>query len=261
VLNCDVVVKLCADDPERLRIIDLRGVSCREADIYDEASRLSRFALDRHIRHSNPITQTRLPPPATLQVCTVIKENMMRQQCSIGVLLLDAKRHLDTITQTLSSSNRLANVYRDQGEYKEAGVLYQRALAGRNQVLGPDHPDTLVSTSNFAVLYSEQSKYDETAVLHQHVFARRQKALRHDHPDTLKSANYLAIVYVGQGKYDEAAVLYQLAFGGRKKVLGPDHPDTLKSAENLAHSYRHLRKYDEAAALDRHLAAHKNPVL
>jgi tetratricopeptide (TPR) repeat protein len=45
--------------------------------------------------------------------------------------------HLDTA----SSLNNLAWLYQQQGKYAEAQPLYQRALAIREQQLGPDHPD------------------------------------------------------------------------------------------------------------------------
>ena len=53
---------------------------------------------------------------------------------------------------TLLSMNNLAGLYKGQGRYKEAEVLFGHALAKRERVLGPDHPDTLVSLNNLARL-------------------------------------------------------------------------------------------------------------
>ena len=40
-----------------------------------------------------------------------------------------------------------------QGKYEQAESLYERALAIREQQLGPEHPDTATSLNNLAVLY------------------------------------------------------------------------------------------------------------
>ena len=38
-----------------------------------------------------------------------------------------------------------------QGKYAEAGPLYERSLAIREKVLGPDHPDVATSLNNLAI--------------------------------------------------------------------------------------------------------------
>ncbi len=44
----------------------------------------------------------------------------------------------------------LASVYREQGRYKEAEQLYERALKGSEEQLGLEHPDTLRTVQNLA---------------------------------------------------------------------------------------------------------------
>jgi len=41
---------------------------------------------------------------------------------------------------TLGTVENLASVYAHQGRYKEAEQLYERALKGREEQLGPEHP-------------------------------------------------------------------------------------------------------------------------
>jgi Tfp pilus assembly protein PilF len=52
-------------------------------------------------------------------------------------------------------------MYREQGQVEEAEEMYQRALAGYEKVLGPDHTSTLNIVTNFGVLYSDQGKLKE----------------------------------------------------------------------------------------------------
>ena len=55
-----------------------------------------------------------------------------------------------TTPSTLDSRNNLASAYQAAGRAAEAIPLYERTLADRERVLGPDHPDTLPSRNNLA---------------------------------------------------------------------------------------------------------------
>lgn len=47
----------------------------------------------------------------------------------------------------------LGDLYSDQGKLKEAEEMYQRALAGYEKALGPNHTSTLDTVNNLGVLY------------------------------------------------------------------------------------------------------------
>ena len=47
-----------------------------------------------------------------------------------------------------------------QGNYDEAGRLYERSRAIREETLGPDHPDVAQSLNNQAQLLREQVRPD-----------------------------------------------------------------------------------------------------
>ena len=55
----------------------------------------------------------------------------------------------------LMTVQNLAGVYRDQGRYSEAEQLFRRALEGREEKLGPKHPDTLKTVDNLAGVYRD----------------------------------------------------------------------------------------------------------
>ena len=69
-------------------------------------------------------------------------------------------------------------LYYEQGKYEQAQPLLQRALAIREQQLGPDHPDTAQSLNSLAVLYYEQGKYELCEPLLQRSIAIREQQLR-----------------------------------------------------------------------------------
>jgi hypothetical protein len=47
---------------------------------------------------------------------------------------------------------------RESAQYEQAEPLYQRALAIREQVFGPNHPETVVIRENYASLKEKMNK-------------------------------------------------------------------------------------------------------
>lgn len=55
--------------------------------------------------------------------------------------------------------------------------MYQRALAGYERALGPDHTSTLDSRHCLATLYCEQNKLDQAESIHQQLLVGYEAAL------------------------------------------------------------------------------------
>jgi tetratricopeptide (TPR) repeat protein len=127
-----------------------------------------------------------------------------------------------------------ARLYQREGRYADAEPLYQRSLAIREKVLGPDHPDVATSLNNLAGLYQSERRYDDAEPLYQRSLAIREKVLGPDHPDVATSLNNLARLYRIESRYADAMPLYQRELAIREKVLGPDHPDVATLLNNLA---------------------------
>ncbi|HEY6252399.1 MAG TPA: tetratricopeptide repeat protein [Candidatus Angelobacter sp.] len=157
--------------------------------------------------------------------------------------------------------NQAAFYLVERARYTEAESLYRRALAIREKVLGPEHPDTALSLNNLATLYDDQGKYEEAAPLHRRSLAIREKVLGPEHPHTALSLNNLAEHYRTQGKYEEAEHLYLRALQIDEKALGRDHPDTAVDLNNLAALYYGQSKYAEAEPLYRRSLAISEKVL
>ncbi|MCJ1231793.1 hypothetical protein MMC12_008472 [Toensbergia leucococca] len=147
------------------------------------------------------------------------------------------------------STSLFASCYQFSGRYDDAEELYKRALAGREEQLGPDHPDTLGTVENLAIVYRNKGRYDDAEELYKRALAGNEEQLGPDHPDTLRTVQNLANVYSNKGRYDDAEELYKRALAGREEQLGPDHPDTLGTVENLAIVYRNKGRYDDAEEL------------
>src|SRR5438067_420926 len=62
-----------------------------------------------------------------------------------------------------------AGFYLAQGRYIEAEKLYERALAGREERLGPKHPDTLGTVHGLANFFRGQGRLDEARSLQERI--------------------------------------------------------------------------------------------
>ena len=122
----------------------------------------------------------------------------------------------------------------NNGCYLDAESLLQRALEGRERVLGPEHPDTLTSVDNLAVLLESTGDYVQAEPLYRRALEGYERVLGPEHPHTLASVNNLALLLESTGDYVQAEALYRRALEGRERVLGPEHPSTLVSVNNLA---------------------------
>ncbi|KAN0068322.1 HET domain containing protein [Elaphomyces granulatus] len=140
----------------------------------------------------------------------------------------------------------LGVLYRNQGKLDEAEKMYQRALQGKEKVLGPDHTSTLSTVNSLGLLYANQGKLDEAEKMYQRALQGKEKARGPDHTSTLTTVNNLGLLYANQGKLDEAEKMYQRALQGTEKVLGPDHTSTLNTVGNLGNLYADQGKLDEA---------------
>ena len=61
--------------------------------------------------------------------------------------------------------HNLAVLYQAQGRYGEAELLLKRALAARERVLGPEHPETLRTVGSLGCLYHFQGRFSEAEPL------------------------------------------------------------------------------------------------
>jgi tetratricopeptide (TPR) repeat protein len=73
--------------------------------------------------------------------------------------------------------------------------VFEQALAGRERVLGADHPDTLSSQNNLALAYQEAGRVAEAIALFEQTLAAFAAVLGPDHPKTLISRANLASAY------------------------------------------------------------------
>lgn len=69
--------------------------------------------------------------------------------------------------------------------------MFQRALAGYEKALGPDHTSTLGTINNLEGLYRGQGKMVEAKEMYWRALAGKEKALSPDHTSTLSTDTVL----------------------------------------------------------------------
>ncbi len=181
---------------------------------------------------------------------------IMRRLLAIALVLLfgadlslaQGNTNEDKLREAKRLSDRTLILYND-GQYKQALPLLEKALQLRTEALGEKHPDTLTSLNNLAEAYVAIGRPAEALALHEKALWLRTEILGEKHPITLVSLDNLAKVYDALGRHVEALPLNVKALRFRTETLGEKHPDTLSSLNNLANTYYYLGRPAEALAL------------
>jgi tetratricopeptide (TPR) repeat protein len=128
---------------------------------------------------------------------------------------------------------RAGGYFHGRGTFSVARTLKERALAIREKVLGPEHPDTATSLNNLALVIKDQGDLTGARPLYERALAIREKVLGPEHENTALSLNNLGVLIENQGDLAGARPLLKRALAINEKVLGAEHPDTATSLNNL----------------------------
>ncbi len=135
------------------------------------------------------------------------------------------------------------------GFHPQSQSLHLQALAIRELIFGPEHPDVADSLNYLAMLARHQDDYAQAEEFHRKALAIREKTLGPDHPATLQSLNNLGVLYRNRGKFEQAEPLLERALNIRERTLGSEHPNTLMTFLNLAKLYAEQHKHEQAEQL------------
>lgn len=152
--------------------------------------------------------------------------------------------------ETQRSLDRLAVVYRLQGQYAKAEPLRQELLHVRERLLGDNHPDTLDAMNNLALLY----RYEGKNALAEPLYIRAVEGIRLRklvNAQSVGTESNLAQLYNDEGKYAEAEKLFEEALAGAPSAYGPDAPGTFTIMNNLALLYSDQGQLARAEQLQR----------
>jgi hypothetical protein len=145
------------------------------------------------------------------------------------------------------------------GNYDEAVLNYEIALAIQEHVFGK-YDELVASTlSDLASFYQDQGEYEKAEPLFERALEIRERKLGADHPHVRRSLSELASVYELQEKHSEAEPLLERALANKQKAVGADHPLVAMLRERLAGVYAAQGKTQALAALKQGLAPTVEP--
>ncbi|PQE15996.1 kinesin light chain protein [Rutstroemia sp. NJR-2017a WRK4] len=137
-------------------------------------------------------------------------------------------------TYLLGIMRNQADELERQGRYNAAERMYRLVLQQKENLLGPEHPDTISCMASLAYVLEKEGRYKAAEQMERDTLRLSQKVLGPRHPNTLSSIDRLAVILDGQGRFKAAERIDQHVLELRKNVLGSEHPDTLRSVRTMA---------------------------
>ncbi|KAF7503766.1 hypothetical protein GJ744_003308 [Endocarpon pusillum] len=176
----------------------------------------------------------------------LLQRRLLQHATRLEHFIVDGKVDGDGMDWIL---HNLGILYSDQGKLAEAEAMYNRALQGKEEALGPKHLSTLHTVNNLGLLYADQGKLADAEAMCNRGLQGFEEALGLRHISTLGLVHNLGNLYKDQGKLAEAEAMYNRALQGCEEVLGLKHTLTLLTINNLGVLYADQGKLAEAEAM------------
>ncbi|THX00042.1 purine and uridine phosphorylase [Aureobasidium pullulans] len=167
-------------------------------------------------------------PPMEMDDFWILQRRLLPHAQTIMRFVEDEKNAKLSIDE-YDAFAQLAYSFRVQNRYAEAEKMYERALAGKEVVLGPDHTSTLDTIFNSGIAYLTQGRLAAAEGMLRRALVGQERASGPEHISTLATVRGLGNVYQAQGRLAEAEDMYEKALAGFEFALGPEHPSTLDS--------------------------------
>jgi tetratricopeptide (TPR) repeat protein len=181
--------------------------------------------------------QRRLLPHA--QACSrwAMRDDREQSNKSVKGPTISVRRNKKQLI-LLDAMHLLGNLYMDQGKLAEAEQMYEQALRGREETLGPKHQSTLSTVNSLGNLYAIQG--NPAGAVRMYGRAMRgveEGALELNHPFELTLISNIGLLFASQRQPAEAEESYERALRGWEEALGPNHISTLDTVNNLGSLY------------------------
>ncbi len=134
----------------------------------------------------------------------------------------------------------------DQGRYSEALPPAKKALAIREKLLGPTHPDVATSLTTLGLIHGTLIELTPATHLLKRALEIRRSGLGSNHPSVGESLTNLGSLQYAGGSFPAAVQTLQQALEIREHNLGRSHPDVAVTLSHLAIALRGLSRLDQA---------------
>ncbi|OHE97277.1 hypothetical protein CORC01_07332 [Colletotrichum orchidophilum] len=176
-------------------------------------------------------------------------------------LLNSAGVAVDGDIQVVVLAEKLGKCLYSNGEYSEAGEVFEQAVELRIKASGIENRDTLRNMFGMAEALNHQGKHRQAEIQHRKVLELRKTVLGPKDPEVGRSMNYLAQAMYGDGRYAQAEQVHRDAHALQNEVLHSEHPNILTTTGYLAQTLGKQGKYEEAETMHRSLLETKLRVM
>ena len=142
-----------------------------------------------------------------------------------------------------------------RAEYGLAEKLYERYVAARETLHGPDDPHVATAINNLAELFRVTNRLEEAEPLYRRVVEIFEANDPDKQPNYAGALNNLAELLRVTHRLEEAEPLYRRALAIDEASIGPDHPNVAIRLNNLALLLKATNRLDEAELLYRRALA------
>jgi len=166
-------------------------------------------------------------------------------ECNLQAAAKLEKNRPDS-TALARAYNNVGSTYGDLGDHARALEYKKKALAIREKVLPPEHPDLAHSYNNVGNTYYALGNLEGALEYMQKALAICEKVLPPEHPDLAVSYNNVGSTYGYLGDNAKALEYELKSLAIREKVLPPEHPDLATSYNNVGNTYGNLGDHTRA---------------
>ena len=153
-----------------------------------------------------------------------------------------------TDARSVMAKKNLALAYHYQGDYEQAGMLFQEAEAGFRQ-LGDTTTEYFAELLNdYGTLFMDLGDYEPSLQNFTQALALYQRIYGPEHRQVAAVMNNLAMAYDYKNELDSAEYYYKKAIEMDKKVVGYESIEITRLLNNVAFIYLARKEYEEAIA-------------
>jgi tetratricopeptide (TPR) repeat protein len=121
--------------------------------------------------------------------------------------------------------NNIGCMYNVHGDFRAAVATLKEALALKEKVLGPDHPDVGISEANLGISLQAMSRNEEALAHIDRSIALIKRGLGSGHPDLAAQTSNRGEVLNALGRYEDARQSFEQARSIWERELGPENLD------------------------------------
>lgn len=131
-------------------------------------------------------------------------------------------------------------------DYNLALEYYDKALAIKENILGPQHPSTGTLYNNIGKVYSDMGDSNKALEYLSTSLMLKEKKYGLEHPETAWGYSNIGMIHLRLDNFTKALEYSLKALSIREKSLGLEHPETAGSYTNISSIYYFMGDYQKA---------------